>query len=275
MSSPLELEASLSEWFSSCPGAIVAYSGGVDSAVVAYASQRFLNERAIAATADSPSLAREELSLAQELAEQIGIRHVLLSTNEVDDPAYRVNDAQRCFHCKTHLYSSIRSMQAVQEHGWWILSGTNRDDLGDYRPGLVAAQDHGVRSPLVELGIGKADVRSLAAHWQLRVADKPASPCLSSRLAYGLEVTSQRLQMVERAEALLKQKGFERFRVRLHAGDLARIEVALDDLPRFLDNDLRKSIIDALGQFGFKFVTLDLEGFSSGSLNKLIGIARR
>ena len=260
----------LVEWFKPCPGAVIAYSGGVDSAVVAYAAYQALGQRALAAIADSPSLARHELADARKLAELIGIPLLVIDTQELDDPAYQVNDAQRCFHCKTHLYTELERLPQVQRDQWWILSGTNRDDLGDWRPGLRAAGEHAVRSPLAELGIDKATVRQLARAWQLPIAEKPASPCLASRLAYGLSVTPQRLAMVEQAEAWLRQLGLVQFRVRLHADDLARIEVPLSELPRLTQANVRAELVQSFAAMGFRFVTLDLEGFASGSLNKLI-----
>ncbi|MGN6543491.1 MAG: ATP-dependent sacrificial sulfur transferase LarE [Aureliella sp.] len=264
------LEQELRVWFSACPGAVVAFSGGVDSAVVAKAACDALQSRAIAATADSASLARFELDGATEVARQIGIEHRLVATGEGADPAYMQNDSQRCFHCKSHLFQSLQAMPEVRDMGWWILSGTNRDDLGDYRPGLAAAGEYGVRSPLAELGIDKAGVRALAARWQLPVADKPASPCLASRVAYGVAVTPERLERVEAAEAEMRQLGFTRFRVRLHEGELARIEVPVAELPLLIERTTRERLIRKLGDLGFRFVTLDLEGFASGSLNRLI-----
>lgn len=266
-----ELRQSLLNWLHDCPGAVVAFSGGVDSAVVARAAFEALGARALAATADSASLARVELVAACDLARRIGIEHRLVATGEVADPAYLANDSQRCFHCKTHLFQSLRHMREVRDMGWWILTGTNRDDLGDWRPGLRAAAEHGVRSPLAELGIDKQGVRMLAHVWQLPVADKPASPCLASRLAYGVQVTPERLAMIERAEAELRELGLREFRVRLHPGELARIEVPINDLVRLTERSVRERLIRRLGDIGFRFVTLDLEGFASGSLNRLIG----
>ena len=267
------MERSLLEWFGRCPGAIIAYSGGVDSAVVAQAASRVLSSNAIAVTADSASLARVELTQASELAAHIGIEHRLVATSEVHDPAYLKNDSQRCFHCKSHLFESLEQLREVRELGWWILTGTNRDDLGDWRPGLRAAANHSVRSPLAELDFDKAAVRTLAHHWRLPAADKPASPCLASRIAYGVEVTPERLSMVEAAEAELRELGLNDFRVRMHAGELARIEVPIAQLLRLTEEMFRQRIVRRLGELGFRFVTLDLEGFASGSLNRLISIS--
>lgn len=262
--------SALLDWFQPCPGAVVAYSGGVDSVVVAYAAHLALGARSLAVIADSPSLARHELAEAQQVAQTFGIPLHVIATQEQRDPAYQANDAQRCFHCKTHLFAALENLPQVRQDHWWILSGTNADDLGDYRPGLRAAGEHAVRSPLAELGAGKATVRQLAEQWQLPVAEKPASPCLASRLAYGVSVTPERLSMVEQAEAELRKLGLVDFRVRYHASDLARIEVPLDSLSVLVDAGVRTQIIKSFAAIGFRFVTLDLEGFSSGSLNRLI-----
>ncbi len=262
----------LLEWFQQCPGAVVAFSGGVDSAVVAYAAAQVLGPRSLAAIADSPSLARHELAGAQHVAQLIGIELCVVKPSELTDPAYQANDSQRCFHCKTHLFVTLESLPQIQQQGWWMLTGTNADDLGDWRPGLRAASQHAVRSPLAELGIDKQGVRQLAELWHLPVADKPASPCLASRLAYGVTVTAERLTMVEQAEAELRALGLVEFRVRLHADDLARIEVPLGELPQLIDPNVRTRIIQRFAAIGFRYVTLDLEGFFSGSLNKLLDL---
>jgi pyridinium-3,5-biscarboxylic acid mononucleotide sulfurtransferase len=265
-----DVAARLLAWFQNCPGATVAFSGGVDSAVVARAASVALPGRCVAITADSPSLARRELADAVRLADSISIEHRIVSTGEVQDGAYQKNDAHRCFHCKSHLFATMSRLCEVADRRWWLVTGTNADDLGDWRPGLRAAADYGVRSPLAELGISKLTVRELAAYWGLAVADKPASPCLASRIAYGVEVTPARLAMVEAAESELWNLGFREFRVRLHADDLARIEVPLDSLPLLVDPAVRTGLVTALRGFGFKFIALDLQGFSSGNLNQLV-----
>lgn len=264
------LRSNLLNWFSQFPGVLVAFSGGVDSAVVAFAAQQTLGSRAMAVTADSPSLARFDFAQACELAQWIGIRHQVVQTEELLDSQYARNDAQRCYHCKSHLFSSLQSINRQLPSQWIIVTGTNADDLGDYRPGLRAADDFAVRSPLSELGITKALVRKLSAAWNLPVADKPASPCLASRIAYGLEVTPQRLQMVELAEAVLRALGIVEFRVRLHTGDLARIEVDVDWLVKLVQPDIRAALTRRFREIGFKFITLDTEGFRSGNLNQLV-----
>lgn len=249
----------------------VAYSGGVDSAVVAYAALQALGDDAVAITGVSPSLAASERSRARETASAIGIRHREIETNEFANSDYTKNAPDRCFHCKTQLYSQLQYVS--EEFGFaTILNGANVDDLGDYRPGLQAAADHAVRSPLAECGFTKSDVRELAQLWDLPVWDKPASPCLSSRVAYGEEVTPQRLQMVDAAESLLRQLGLKEVRVRYHKNDLARIEVATADLPRLCETDIRETLAAKFKEIGFRFVTLDLQGFRSGSLNDLVQI---
>ncbi len=253
------------------PGTVVAFSGGVDSAVVAKAAHLALGERAIAMTSDSPSVPRSELAAARELAAIIGIRHEVLPTTEFDNPAYQKNGGDRCYFCKSELYTRIESK--LESLGLTtVCSGANLDDLGDYRPGLTAAAEHHVRHPLQEAGFTKAHVRELAKHWDLPVWDKPASPCLSSRLAPGLEVTPERTLRVELAEAHLKSLGIRDGRVRYHEGDLARVEVPSDDIARLLDPAIRLSLSLKLHEIGFRFVALDLEGFRSGSLNQLVSL---
>ncbi len=254
---------------SALPGAVVAFSGGVDSAVVAKAAFLALGDRAIAMTSDSPSVPRSELAAARELAALIGIRHEVLPTTEFDNPAYQKNSGDRCYFCKSELYTRIQS-KLVSLGLTTVCSGANLDDMGDYRPGLTAAAEHHVRHPLQEAGFTKAMVRELAKHWDLPVWDKPASPCLSSRLAPGLAVTPERTLRVELAEEYLKSLGLRDGRVRYHEGDLARVEVPVEDIARLLDPAVRQSLSAKLHDIGFKFVSLDLDGFRSGSLNQLV-----
>src|SRR5436305_9778701 len=212
----------------------VAFSGGIDSTVVAQAAFLALGDRAVAVTADSPSVPRAEIEEAVRLARQIGIRHRLVSTEEFADPDYVRNDGTRCYYCKSELYSRIETL--LPELGAEVIcSGANLDDRGDYRPGLTAAAEHRVRHPLQEAGFTKADVRALAKAWGLPTWDKPASPCLSSRLAPGVEVTHERTARVEAAEVYLRQLGYRECRVRLHQGELARIEVPAAELARLAD----------------------------------------
>lgn len=252
--------------FGSC---VVAFSGGLDSTVLAKAAQLALADRAIAATGVSPSMAAGELETCQELARQIGIRHEIFSTGELENPVYQQNPANRCYYCKSDLFDRLWELA---EH-WQVAvvcDGANRDDLADYRPGSQAARERQVRSPLAEVGLTKAELRQLAAWWQLPVWNKPATPCLASRIAYGEPITPERLQMIDQAEQFLRSLGFEPVRVRYHHGDLARIEVPLDHLGRLVDPQVRTELASRLKQLGFKFISLDLEGFRSGSLNVLV-----
>ncbi len=256
------------------PGAAVALSGGVDSSVVAKAAVLALGDRAVAVTADSPSVPRAELEQAKQLAIAVGIRHVVVGTNEFDDPNYLRNGGDRCYFCKSELYSRV--VRLLPELGVGVVcSGANLDDLGDYRPGLTAAAENGVRHPLQEAGFTKADVRAVAKDWGLPVWDKPASPCLSSRLAPGLAVTPERTGRVEAAEAYLKSLGLRDCRVRYHEGDLARVELPAEEVTRFLDAGVREALSAKLRALGFKFVTIDLDGFRTGSLNALVSLEVR
>ena len=256
------------------PGAAVAFSGGIDSTVVAQAAFLALGERAVAVTADSPSVPRSELAEARDLARLIGIRHVIVPTEEFDNPDYQRNDGTRCYHCKTELYSNIERLLPGLGVPV-VVSGANLDDRGDYRPGLVAAAEHAVRHPLQEAGFTKADVRALAKSWGLPTWDKPAAPCLSSRLAPGLAVTPERTRRVEEAEAFLRSLGLRECRVRYHDGDLARVEVPLSEVARLAAEPVRGELAREFRRLGFKFVTLDLDGFRSGSLNELVPLELR
>lgn len=267
-----QLADRLQTWFAdpsvSSRTVVVALSGGVDSAVVAKAAS--LSEcKLTAATARSASVSALEQSDAEHLARSIGIEHFWVEPNELHDSDYLRNDERRCYFCKSRLYAAIA--QSFPQH--LILSGTNFDDLGDYRPGLQAAEEANVRAPLAELQIGKQGVRQLARLWQLSVADKPASPCLSSRIAYGVAVTPERLARIEQAERLLRDLGWSEFRVRLHADEMARIEIPDSSLELLMAADVRERVVRELKQIGFRFVTLDLEGFRSGSLNAVFQIA--
>lgn len=249
----------------------VAFSGGIDSTVVAQAAQLALGDRAVAVTADSPSVPRSEIAEAQELAQRIGIRHHLVKTEEFADPDYVRNDGARCYFCKDELYTQIERL-LPQLDVEAICSGANLDDQGDYRPGLKAAAEHRVRHPLQEAGFTKADVRALAKHWGLPTWDKPASPCLSSRLAPGVQATPERAARIEAAERLLKELGLRDGRVRLHEGEMARIEIPTEEIARFAQPGIREQLTKRLKELGFRFVTLDLEGFRSGSLNELVDV---
>jgi uncharacterized protein len=251
--------------------AAVAFSGGIDSTVVAQAAVLALGDAAVAVTADSPSVPRAEIAEAVQLARRIGIHHRLMKTEEFDNPDYLKNDGSRCYFCKDELYSRLENL--LPEIGAEVIcSGANLDDLGDYRPGLKAAAEHKVRHPLQEAGFTKAHVRALAKAWDLPIWDKPASPCLSSRLAPGVQVSSERTGRIEAAEAYLKELGYRECRVRLHEGELARIEVPAAELWRLADPETRETMTKRFRELGFRFVTLDLEGFRSGSLNVLVSL---
>ena len=255
-------------------GVAVAFSGGIDSTVVAKAAFLALSDRAVAVTADSPSVPRAEVAEARRLAAQIGIKHEVVPTDEFADPDYVRNDGARCYFCKSELYSRIE--QLLPELGVGVIcSGANLDDQGDYRPGLVAAAEHRVRHPLQEAGFTKADVRALAREWGLPTWDKPASPCLSSRLAPNVQVTPERTLRVEEGELYLRSLGLRECRVRLHEGELARVEVPAAELARFASPDVREGLVRRLKELGFRYVTLDLEGFRSGSLNQLVNLETR
>ena len=250
----------------------VAFSGGVDSAVVAKAAVEAFGSESVAVTAVSPSLAQTELQTARSEAKLIGIRHIEIHTNEFERPEYQANAGNRCFFCKDTLYS-LTASKLTELGVSCIVNGANVDDLGDHRPGTQAATDHNVRSPLVEAGLNKAQVRELAAFWKLSVAEKPAAPCLSSRIAYGVEVTPERVGRVERAEALLKSlTGIAELRVRNEANELARIEVPVEEIPRLVQPNLREHITAEFLSFGFRRVTVDLAGFRSGSLNDALPV---
>lgn len=269
-----ESESRLLAGLRAMPRVAVAFSGGVDSAVVAYAAKLAKGDLAVAVTADSPSVPRAELADAKRLAEAIGIRHLVVTTDEFDNPDYLKNDGRRCYFCKSELYTRIERLLPELGHPI-VVSGANLDDLGDYRPGLTAASEKGVRHPLQEAGLTKSDVRALARKWNLPVWDKPASPCLSSRIAPGLAVTPERTRRVEEAEAYLKSLGLRDCRVRYHEGDLARVELPKDDVARFAAEPLRSQLSDRLRSLGFQFVVLDLDGLRSGSMNGLIDVQIR
>lgn len=243
---------------------IVAFSGGVDSSLVAYVAAETLGTRALAVTSGSKSLKRSDLALTGELAGRWGMRHRIIVTDELTKPDYRANPVDRCFHCKTSLYEAL-AVIAGELGGATIMNGTNLDDLGDHRPGLIAADEHGVVSPLVEAGLHKADIRAVAAHLGLENAAKPQAACLSSRFPYGSHITEERLDQVERAENVLAELGFTQYRVRHHE-DVARIELLAGEMARALE--LAAVIESRIRACGYRFVAMDLKGFESGSLNQ-------
>lgn len=250
---------------------IVAYSGGVDSAFLVAASQRILGDRTIAITAHSPSLSEDELTDAVELASDNSWNHRVILTDEINDPRYAANDTKRCFFCKTELYTHL--IEIARAEGWnEVANGTNSDDLGDFRPGLDAARDFTVRSPLVDAGLTKAEIRTLSQEMGLPTWDKPAQACLASRIPYGTTVTVEALTQIAKAERGLREAGFRQLRVR-HHNDVARIEVPVEDLALMIDDQTRQTIVKKIREAGYLYVTLDLAGFRSGSLNEAIGKA--
>jgi uncharacterized protein len=248
---------------------IIAYSGGVDSTFLLKAAVDTLGaENVLACIGISPSLAQSQHAQATELAETIGASVREIRLDELDDAAYSANKADRCFHCKSHLYGLLKKI-AEEEQIVAVLCGCNFDDKDDFRPGNRAAEVFGVHSPLMKAGLTKEDIRELSRRLNLATADVPASPCLASRISYGLEVTEQRLKQVEEAEDFLRSLGFVRFRVR-HHGDIARIEVPAGEIEKITSQQTRTKIIEKLKSIGFKFITVDLQGFRSGSLNEAL-----
>jgi uncharacterized protein len=247
---------------------IVAYSGGVDSAFLAWMAHRVLGAEMLALIADSASLARTHLEDALAFARESGIPIEVVATQELENPAYVRNDATRCFHCKDELFTVLERYREARGFDA-IAYGVNTDDAGDFRPGQEAARQHHVLAPLLEAGLNKAEIRELARRAELRVWDKPASACLSSRVEYGRAVTPEALSVIERGEDALRAMGFRQVRVR-HHGEIVRIEIAREELPRALTAEMAREFTSVFKQLGFKFVTLDLEGFRSGSMNQLL-----
>jgi len=241
----------------------VAFSGGVDSTLVAVAAHRVLGSKALAVTAVSPALAKRELEETVSLAERFGFPHRIIHTNEMEREGYVANSPQRCYFCKTELYSQLTEL-ADQESIKWVVNGANTDDIGDYRPGMVAASEHRVRSPMVEVGLTKADVRAIAKILDIPIWDKPAQPCLSSRIPYGTPVTVENLSKVEQAEDYLRGLGLREVRAR-HHDRLCRIEVGEDEMAFAFER--RKEIVSAIKKIGYLWVSIDMSGLRSGSLN--------
>jgi len=247
---------------------MVAYSGGVDSAFLAAVAYRVLGNRMLAVLADSPSLARRDMEQAREFAEAHGIPLRIIQTEELDKPEYQRNDASRCFHCKTELFEGMKKLGA--ELGFaHIAYGMNADDRGDYRPGQRAAEEHEVLAPLADVNLTKLEIRSLAKDAGYTLWDRPAAPCLSSRVEYGRTVTREVLEQIERGEESLRRLGFREFRVR-HHGDIARVELSRTEMPRAMTMEMMDTIAGELRKAGFKYVTLDCSGFRSGSLNAVL-----
>jgi uncharacterized protein len=263
--------ARLREIVASYPSLIVAYSGGVDSAFLAWTARQVLGDQMVAVIADSVSLARTHLEDAVAFAHEHAIPVEVVETRELENPAYARNDATRCFHCKDELFAVLESYREAR--GFEAIAyGVNADDEGEFRPGQQAAREHHVLAPLLDAGLTKVEIRELARQAELRVWDKPASACLASRMEYGRAVTAEALSVIERGEDALRRLEFKQFRVR-HHGEIVRIEIARDELPRALTPEMARQLTAIFKALGFKFVTLDLEGFRSGSMNQLLTAA--
>lgn len=251
---------------------IVAYSGGTDSAYLAWAAHEVLGDRAVAVTADSASIPESHKRDAEAFARQFGIRHEYVETHEFENPAYAANNPDRCFHCKDELFSVLDAIGS-QRGTRHIIYGVNSDDLGDYRPGQNAAKLHEVKAPLVEAGLTKPEIRELSRLAGLPTWDRPASACLSSRIPYGTPVTKETIRTVESGEEAMKALGFRQFRVRFH-GELVRIEVSREEMGRALSAEMAQRFVEVFKPLGFHYVTLDLEGYRQGAMNEVLGLKK-
>ena len=256
----------LRELLSGFSSAIVAFSGGVDSAYLSVVATQVLGSGALCVTADSPSYPEHHRSLARQVAQSFALRHEVVSTAELDRPEYRANPVNRCYYCKDELYSTLSALASARAIDV-VLDGNNADDRGDYRPGRTAAREHGVRSPLDEVGLTKAEIRELSRAAGMATWDEPASACLSSRIPYDHEITDEKLRMIEQAEDALRALGFRVCRVR-HHDTLARLELGRDEIARALDDGVRDQILSALRAVGYRQVAVDLQGYRMGSLNE-------
>ena len=272
---PLEKEKALKGCLRDMGSVIIAYSGGVDSTFLSVAATEVLGVKALAVTASSPSLAPSELRDATAVAEQLGLNHRVIQTAEVERADYQANDPNRCFFCKDELYTHLTRLAAEEGYAF-VANGANLDDLGDFRPGLDASKRHGARSPLVEAGLSKEEIRALSRDRGLPTADKPAQACLSSRIPYGTPVTVETLTRIAEGEDFLHGLGIKQVRVR-HHDSVARIEVEPSDFARLMLDDVRQAITEHFRSIGYSYVTLDLDGFRSGSLNEVLhpGLRKR
>ncbi len=268
MMTPEAKEKKLCESLSSFGAVVVAFSGGVDSSYLAYMAHRVLGAKARSVTAISPAVSVFQRRLALDFAHRHGLNHTLVETSEMDDPSYTRNPSNRCYFCKSELYDRLEQLRR-QWKAEVVMDGSNRDDREDWRPGRRAAGERKVLSPLMEADLGKEELRALSRKWGLETWDLPAMPCLSSRFPYGVTITPEKLDQVERAEEFLRGLGFLNFRVRHHE-NLARIEVAVDELPAILKPGVFEAIDRHLRDLGYQFVTLDMGGFRSGSLNRVL-----
>lgn len=261
-------EARLYDLLAGCESILVAYSGGVDSAYLAWAATRARPGAVLCVTADSASYPRRHRDIALSIARDFGLAHEFIHTRELDRPEYRANPSNRCYHCKTELYEHLAAVARDRGFGT-IVDGSNADDRGDYRPGRQAAREFGVRSPLDEADLTKDDIRALARDAGLPIWDEPASACLSSRIPYRSEVTEEKLATIERAEDVVRALGFRQFRVR-HHDTLARLEIATGEMPRALEPEVAEALVTGLRGAGYAYVSLDLQGYRTGSLNEVL-----
>jgi uncharacterized protein len=270
---PEQKEASLLACLADAGSLVVALSGGADSAYLAWAAQRALGQRALSVTALSPSFSAHDRSAVDEFVRAFEIHHEFIETHEMENPAYRANAADRCFYCKDELFSVLDTL--AQQRGFAATAyGVNADDTLDFRPGHRAAKEHRVLAPLLDVGLRKSEIRHLSQHAGLPTWDRPASACLASRVPYGTEVTPERLTLIERGEAALRDLGFRQFRVRLH-DKLARVEIAPEEMDRAFSRETSAAISQALKRAGFTYVALDLEGYRQGSLNETLPQQKR
>jgi uncharacterized protein len=264
----VDKENALRQILSEMESCLIAFSGGVDSAYLAVTAQDALGRRALAVTAESPSYPTHQKEIALDLVRRFGIRHEFIRSAELDDPNYTTNPVNRCYFCKQELYTKLAEL-ARRRAFRWVLDGNNLDDTGDYRPGRAAGRELSVRSPLIEAGLGKAEVRELSRIRGLPTWDQPASACLSSRIPYGSTVTQEKLQMIDRGEAVLRSLGFRQSRVR-HHGAVGRIEIAREEMPRALNIDVFDRLSAEFKIIGFRFVAIDVDGYRSGALNEAL-----
>lgn len=271
--SPEEKEDLLVSRLAGLPSLIVALSGGADSAYLAWAANRALGERALSVTALSPSFSAYDNVMVEHFVKQLALRHEFIETHEMENPAYRANQPDRCYFCKDELFSVLDNLAGSRGFAA-VAYGVNADDMLDFRPGHRAAAEHQVLAPLLAVGLAKSEIRLLSRRANLPTWDRPASACLASRVPYGTEVTRERLSLVERGEAALRELGFRQFRVRLH-DNLARVEIGPDEFPRALSQEMAATIAERLKSAGFAYVALDLEGYRQGSLNEALARPER